>query len=85
MLGEPNRDVMSELHISEGILKRVRHGAVRGMTRALGEKDREPLQKRVDQAPTPAWALLTIPFLHDKIVVGLHYEQRGAWSRHLAR
>ena len=41
VLGKPNRDVMSHLYIGEGTFNRARRRAVRGVTRALGEMERE--------------------------------------------
>ena len=41
VLGELNRDVMSALYISQGTFNRARRRAVRGVTRALAEMERE--------------------------------------------
>ena len=41
VLGEPNRDVMSHLYVSEGTFNRARRRAVRGVTRALAEMERQ--------------------------------------------
>jgi len=40
-LGRQNRDVMSALYIGEGTFNRARRGAVRSVTRALGEMERQ--------------------------------------------
>jgi hypothetical protein len=41
VLGELNRDVMNALYISEGTFNRARRRAIRGVTRALAEVERE--------------------------------------------
>jgi hypothetical protein len=46
VLGKLNRDVMSALYISEGTFSRTRRRAVRGVTRALAEMERETQRRR---------------------------------------
>jgi hypothetical protein len=46
VLGKLNRDVMSALYISEGTFSRARRRAVRGVTRALAEMEREIQRRR---------------------------------------
>jgi hypothetical protein len=41
VLGEANRDVMNHLYVSEGTFNRARRRAVRGVTRALAEMERQ--------------------------------------------
>jgi len=41
VLGEPNRDVMGRLYVSEGTFNRARRRAVRGVTKALAEMERQ--------------------------------------------
>lgn len=45
VLGKPNRDVMSELYIGEGTFNRARRRAVRAVTRALAEMERQTHRK----------------------------------------
>jgi hypothetical protein len=46
VLGKLNRDVMSALYISEGTFSRARRRAVRGVTRALAEMEKETQRRR---------------------------------------
>jgi len=47
VLGKLNRDVMSALYISEGTFNRARRRAVRGVTRALAEMERETQRRKL--------------------------------------
>jgi hypothetical protein len=47
VLGQLNRDVMSALYISEGTFNRARRRAVRGVTRALAEMERETQRRKL--------------------------------------
>jgi DNA-directed RNA polymerase specialized sigma24 family protein len=41
LLGEPNREIMSKLYISEGTFNRTRRRAIRALAKALLEMERE--------------------------------------------
>ncbi len=43
--GKRNRDVMAELYVGEGTFNRARRRAVRALTRALAEMERETLAR----------------------------------------
>ena len=60
VLGKLNRDVMSALYISEGTFNRARRRAIRGVTRALAEMERETQRRKPAYRFDSFWQLLLL-------------------------